>query len=167
MRPNKRRTYLTIISILLVAAASTGLISAAMSGGIVPGVPGVGEASTHSPTATYQGYLGATYHGLYQYVEATPLCRNAFPPCMAPDEAVFYLTSKNGTIRLVFYCGAFSLDYCDSPSQLPFSNGTCLQVKGTLLQPSKWPTNQFNPTMHFNGDLYVFENETLPGTSCS
>ena len=167
MKSNKKKPrLLTLGTVILVMGASFGIISAAIFGGIVPGFE-YGGVYTHSPTATYQGYLSINYLGVYHYVHAVPICRTAFPPCHAPDEALFYLNAKNGTIRLIFYCGNIVKYYCESPSQLPFSDGTCLHVKGTLLEPSKWPSDQFSPSMHFSGDLYVFQNQTLPETSCS
>jgi hypothetical protein len=157
---------LSIGTILLVLVASAGIVSAALLGGLVPGFRyGV---HTQSPTATYSGYFSINYVGIYHYVHATPVCRTAFPPCLTHDEALFFINSKNGTIRLVFYCGISAAPYyCESPSELSFSDGTCLHVRGTLIEPSKWPSDQFYPTMHFDGELYVFENETLPQSSCS
>jgi hypothetical protein len=161
-----KRSYLRWGAVLLVLGASLGLMSAAIIAGIVPGFEAGGVHSL-SPTATYQGYLGVDYQGVYRYVQAVPNCRTDFPPCLASDEALFYLNTKNGTIRLIFYCGGLVKDYCESPAQLTFNDGACLRVKGTLLEPSKWPSEQFSPLMHFKGDLYVFENQTLPQGSCS
>jgi hypothetical protein len=156
---------LTIGTILLVLAASAGIVSAAIFGGFVPGFRY--GARTQSPTMTYLGYLSVNYVGVYHYVQVTPVCRTAFLPCPANDEALFFLNAQNGTIRLIFYCGSGVPYYCESPSELSFSEGACLHVKGTLIQPSKWPTGQFSPSMRFDGDLYVFENQTLPELSCS
>jgi hypothetical protein len=157
---------LSIGTILLVLVASAGIVSAALLGGLVPGFRyGV---RTQSPTATYSGYFSINYVGVYHYVHAVPVCRTAFPPCLAHDEALFFLNAKNGTIRLVFYCGISVVPYyCESPSDLSFGDGACLHVRGTLIEPSKWPSDQFSPSIGFEGDLYVFENQTLPATSCS
>jgi hypothetical protein len=165
MKESNRPRTLRLITVFLVLGASLGLVSAAIFGGIVPGFE-PGGIHTHSPTVTYQGYFSVNYQGVYHFVQAVPVCRTGFPPCLASDESVFYLNSKNGTIRLIFYCGGIVKEYCNSPSQLPFIDGACLHVKGTLLEPSKWPSDQFSPSMHFNGDLYVFENQTLPAPSC-
>jgi len=86
-------------------------------------------------------------------VDAQPLCAQAFPPCFGASEGVFYLTTENATVQLVFYCGA---GYCSSAQQLPFHDGDRIDVKGTLLQPSDWPTKEYEPTLRFFGDLYVF-----------
>jgi hypothetical protein len=166
MKEHGKRRFHALATFLLVIAACFGVISAAFYGGLIPGFE-FGGVYTHSPTATYSGYFSINYVGAYHYVQAVPVCRYAFPPCLSSGEAVFYMNAKNGTVRLVFYCGGLVKYYCESPSQLPFGDGTCLHVKGTLLEPSKWPTDQFTPSMRFTGDLYVFENETLPETSCS
>jgi len=166
MKSNRKPNLLTLGTVLLVVVTLLAVISAAFFGGIIPGFE-YGGVYTHSPTATYSGYFSISYVGVYHYVQATPICRTAFPPCIASDEALFYMNAKNGTIRLVFYCGSVAKYFCDSPSQLQFSDGTCLRVKGTLLKPSKWPSQQFSPTINFEGDLFVFENETLPQSACS
>jgi hypothetical protein len=166
MKSGRKPRLLALGTILLVLAASLGVISIAFFGGFIPGVE-YGGMYTHSPTATYQGSFSVNYVGIYHYVQAVPVCRTVFPGCIASSEAVFYMNARNGTIRLIFYCGSMVKYYCDSPSQLPFSDGTCLHVKGTLLQPSKWPSDQFSPSIHFSGDLYVFQNQTLAETSCS
>jgi hypothetical protein len=165
MRKRKPRP-LTIGTVLLVLAASAGIVSAALLGGLVPGFRY--GMRTQSPTATYSGYFSINYVGIYHYVHAVPVCRRAFPPCLANGEVLFFMNAKNGTIRLVFYCGStLAPYYCESPSDLSFNDGTCLHVRGTLIEPSKWPSSQFSPSMSFDGDLYVFENQTLPETSCS
>lgn len=166
MKTNRKRKLLNLGTLLLVVAMSLALISAAFFEGIIPGFE-YGGVYTHSPTATYSGHFSINYVGVYHYVQAVPVCRTAFPPCLSSGQALFYMNAKNGTIRLVFYCGSPVKYYCESPSQLPFNDGACLHVKGTLLEPSKWPTDQFTLSLHFSGDLYVFENETLPETSCS
>jgi hypothetical protein len=161
-----KRPYLRLGAVLLVLGASLGLTSAAIIAGIVPGFE-AGGVHRLSPTATYRGYLGVDYQGVYGYVEAVPNCRTGFPPCFTSDEALFYLNTENETIRLIFYCGGLVKNYCESPSQLPFSGGACIHVKGTFLEPSQWPSEKFSPSMHFRGDLYVFENQTLPKGACS
>ena len=165
MKRNRKRHLLTLGTVLLIVVISLAVISAAFFGGIIPGFE-FGGVYTHSPTATYSGYFSISYVGVYHYVRATPVCRTEFPPCIASDEALFYMNAKNGTIRLIF-CGGVAKYFCESPSQLQFTDGTCLRVKGTLLKPSKWPGQLFSPTMNFEGDLYVFENETLPKIACS
>lgn len=159
-RRMKKQNILSLTTILLVLAGISGILAAATIGGVLPG----SQSSTHSPTETYQGYLAVSYQGTYHYVVAVPLCNVLICPA---SETVFYLNTSKGTIRLIFYCGRFSIDYCYSASQLPFGDGACLYVKGTLLEPSKWPSDRFSPSLHFQGDLYVFENATLPETSCS
>jgi hypothetical protein len=162
---SRKPRLLTLGTVLLVLAASIGIFSAALFGGIIPGFM-YGGVYTHSPTTTYSGYFSINYVGVYHSAQATPVCRTAFPPCLAPDEVVFFLNAKNGTIRLIFYCGVVKY-YCESPSQLSFSDGACLHVRGTLIEPSKWPGDQFYPQMHFDGDLYVFEDQTLHESLCS
>jgi hypothetical protein len=157
---------LTLGTVLLVLAASIGVVSAALFGGIIPGFK-YGGIYTHSPTASYSGYFSINYVGVYHNVQATPVCRTVFPPCLTRSEVVFLLNAKNGTIRLIFYCGGPVKYYCENPSQLSVSDGECLHVKGTLIEPSEWPGNEFSPRMQFDGDLYVFENQTLPETLCS
>ena len=166
MKDNKENRPLNLGTVLLVVAMSLVAISAAFFGGIIPGFE-YGGVYTHSPTATYSGQFSINYVGVYHYVQAVPVCRTASPLCLSSDATLFYMNAKNGTIQLVFYCGSIVKYFCESSSQLPFNDGACLHVKGTLLEPSKWPSDQFTPSMHFNGDLYVFENETLPETACS
>jgi hypothetical protein len=159
METSRRRKLLTLGTMLLVVGASFGFMSAAIIEAIVP----VFKVA-HTYFRSYQGYLSVNYEGIYRYVTAISTCNTGFTSCAESNQTVFYLTTKNATIQLIFYCGNY---YCDSPSQLPFSDGTCLHVKGTLIEPSMWPSDQFSPSMHFDGDLYVFENQTLPKTSCS
>ena len=166
MKKNRESKLRILGTVLLVVVMAIAVISAGIFGGIIPGFE-FGGLYTHSPTVTYSGYFSINYVGFYHYVQAEPVCRTAFPPCLASGEALFYMNAKNGTVQLVFYCGSIVKYYCESPTQLPFGDGACLHVKGTLIEPSKWPSNQFTPSMHFNGDLYVFENETLPETSCA
>ena len=136
----------SLVSLILAITAALGLVSAVLNG--TPTVP------FHTPTATHTGYFSVSYTGVYHYVTAQPLCSKNFPPCWIPSEVVWYLTTENATIRLVFYCG---LDYCTSPEQLPFRNGARIYVKGTLIEPSDWPTKNYQPTLQFGGDLYVFK----------
>jgi len=166
MKSGRKPRLLALGTILLVLGASLGIVSIAFFGGFIPGFE-YGDVYTHSPTATYQGYFSVDYVGIYHSAQEIPVCHTVFPGCPVSSEVVFYLNAKNGTIQLIFYCGSKVKYYCDSPSQLPFGDGTCLHVKGTLLQPSKWPSDQFSPRIHFSGDLYVFQNQTLAKTSCS
>jgi hypothetical protein len=169
MEPKKRRPWLSIISILLVVAASTGLVSAAMSTGQFPGFERFfGGVYWSTPTKTYEGYMNTSYSGTYHYVDAQPTCRNSSPPCLLEaDEVVFYITTNNGNVRLIFYCGTRVTYYCSGPNDLPFREGDCIFVKGTLLVPSDWPTERFNPTLQFVGDLYVFKYSNLLTSACS
>lgn len=159
METNRKLKLLTLGAILLVVGASFGFMSAAIIQVIVPVFKG-----GHTNSRSYQGYVGVNYQGIYHYVTTIPICTTGFAHCTESNETVFYLTTKNARIQLIFYCGK---NYCDSPSQLPFSDGTCLHARGTLLEPSSWPSDQFSPSMRFDGDLYVFGNRSLPGTSCS
>jgi hypothetical protein len=137
-----------IVSGVLVISAILGLVSGVIIGTSVPTVP------FHSPTATHTGYFSISYTGVYHYVVARPLCDYNTPPCGLPGEVVWFLTTVNATIRLIFYCGN---DFCSGPEQLPFREGEIVYVKGTLLTPSEWPTNQYRPALEFLGDLYVFK----------
>lgn len=143
-----------LVSLILVITAALGLVSAVLNPANPPTV------SFHSPTATHTGYLSVSYTGVYHYVDAHPLCAISFPPCWTPDEIVFYLVTANETVRLIFYC-EFGLEYCTHADQLPFHDGARIYVKGTLLVPSDWPTNQFEPSLQFNGDFYVFQYKAL------
>ena len=156
---SKRNSRLSIVSILLVVAASMGLVSAAIT------TFNVGQHSI-SPTITYSGYLNTSYYGIYHYVLAEPLCSKAFPPCFQQGEVVFYLDTSHESIRLIFYCGVVYY-YCSSAADVPLQEGSCINVKGTLLIPSKWPTNQFDPPLQFSGDLYVFHYSTVSESACS
>jgi hypothetical protein len=118
--------------------------------------------SFQSPTATHTGYVGMSYTGVYHYVNAQPLCAQSFPPCLVGGEAVFYLSTPNATIRLVFYCGA---GYCWNAQQLPFKDGDEIHVEGTLLRPSDWPTSKYQPTLQFFGDMYVFNYTSAQSNS--
>ena len=100
--------------------------------------------------------MGGSFQGRYHYLTAVPKCRHNLFGCAAPDEVVFYLETDTTVIRLIFYCGIV-IDFCVRADQLPFRDGATIYVKGTLITPSKWPTDQYEPTMHFSGDLYVFE----------
>ena len=143
-RPSARN----IVFLVLAITTALGLVSAVLNESTIP---------SQSPTATHTGYVGVSYTGVYHYVTAQPLCSHNFFPCWTPSETVFYLTTENETVRLIFYCG---LDYCYSAQQLPFHDGDRIYVKGTLLQPSDWPTNKYQPPLQFIGDLYVFNNAT-------
>jgi len=144
---NRKVSVRTLVSLILAITASIGLGSVVLTAN----TPTV---SFQSPTATHTGYFSVSYTGAYHYVAAQALCSNNFPPCWTPSEVVFYLTTQNATLRLVFYCG---LDYCYNPQQLPFHDGDRIYVKGTLIQPSDWPTSKYQPTLQFIGDLYVFK----------
>lgn len=147
------------ISILIVLAGTIGLLSATtIYGGIF--------YHTTSPTMTYSGYLGAAYYGIYHHVWSVPLCHKGSPPCNREEELVFYLDTGSERIRLIFYCGVVAY-YCDNPDDVPLPEGSCILAKGTLLTPSKWPTNQFEPSLQFSGDLYVFQYSAASETSCS
>ena len=158
-RSKKRKSWLGIYSILLVLTASMGMTSAFMA------YSGRGKDFT-SPTITYSGYLGISYNGTYHYVSAEPLCNKAFPPCFQKGEVVFYLDTDHETIRLVLYCGKVA-DFCRRAEEVPLRDESCIFVKGTLLIPSKWPTSQFEPSLQFDGDLYVFQYSTISESSCS
>jgi hypothetical protein len=141
----------SLVSLILMITAILGVVSVGLNTG------NTSTISFHSPTATHTGYFSASYTGVYHYVEAQPLCSKNFPPCWVPSEVVFYLTTENETVRLIFYCSA---GFCYSAQQLPFHEGDRIYVKGTLLQPSDWPTNKYQPTLEFVGDLYVFKYAT-------
>ena len=163
----QKNSSIGICSILLVLAASTGLVSAAMINGQLPGFErfraGTYRQNMLSPTITYQGYFSVSYNGTYHSVIAKPLCRNALPPCLDSDELVFYLdTDSRLVVRLIFYCGA---GYCSRADELPFRDGARIYVKGTLIEPSQWPTSRFEPTLQFKSELYVFQYTTLPESS--
>jgi len=134
-----------LVSLILVITAASGLVSAVLNA--------TSTVPFQSPTATHTGYFSVSYTGVFHYVIAKPLCSMNFPPCWTPSEVVFYLTTENETVRLVFYCGP---DYCYNPQQLPFNDGDRIYVKGTLIQPSDWPTSKYKPILQFIGDLYVF-----------
>lgn len=144
----RKSSVRSLVSLILVMTAALGLVS------VVLNAENTSTVSFHSPTATHTGYFSVSYTGVYHYVTAEPLCSMSFPPCWVPSEVVFYLTTENETVRLVFYCG---LDYCYSAQQLPFHDGDRIYVKGTLIQPSDWPTNKYQPTLQFIADLYVFK----------
>jgi hypothetical protein len=59
--------------------------------------------------------LSVGYTDFYHYVDAQPLCAQPFPACFVGSEDVFYITSQNATIQLVFYYGG---GYCYSAQQL-------------------------------------------------
>ena len=165
---------LSPVTVLLVLAAAAGLMASAIIGGIVPGF--VDGIYSHSPTITYQESLAVNYVGVYHVIQAQPVCDSAFPPCFESNETLFFLSTGMGTVRLVFYCGTTReglttitgwVDLCNNSSQLQLNEGTCLHVKGTLLQPSSWPSKQYLPLMQFDGDLFVFSYNQLPQASCS
>ena len=130
------------ISIMIVTVVSLLSVS-------IPNTP----VPFQSPTATHTGYVGVGYTGVYHYVTAQPVCAQTFPPCLVGNEVVWYLSTPNATIRLIFYC---AVGYCWNAQQLPFKDGDEIHVRGTLLCPSDWPTDKYQPTLRFFGDLYVF-----------
>ena len=140
-----------VTSAILVLMASLGLASAVL----YSYAPGLISQTPISPTATYTGQMGVSFQGRYHYLTAVPKCRHNLIPCSTPDEVVFYLETNTTVVRLVFYCGV-APDFCTRADQLPFSNGATIYVKGTLIEPSKWPTDLFDPQLHFTKDLYVF-----------
>jgi len=153
---NRKASPLSFASITITLVAILSLFS------VITNIPNSSAVSFRSPTLTQTGYLSVGYTGIYHYVDAQPLCAQSFSPCLVPSsEVVFYLTTENATIQLIFYCAA---GYCYSAQQIPFKDGDRIYVKGTLLQPSDWPTNRYQPTLRFFGDLYVFNglNYTTP-----
>jgi hypothetical protein len=118
-------------TIILLAGGFLGLLSTLASDGFAPSFD---AASSVSPTITYFESFPANYMGVYHYVRAVPVCRTGVPPCLASDQFVFYLSAKNGTVQLVFFCGVAG-NHCDNPSQVPFADGACLRVRGTLEKP--------------------------------
>ena len=138
-----------LVSLILLTTTALGLVSAALYAGSI-----FTTVSFHSPTATYTGSLSIGYTGVYPYLTAEPLCSHSLPPCGTPSELVWYLTTGNDTIRLIFFCGP---DTCSRAQQLPFHDGDRIYVKGTLLQPSNGPTIEYQPTLQFTADLYVFK----------
>jgi hypothetical protein len=143
-----------------MTAATTGFVSAATYDGNLPGFEHFhGGAYWHSPIKTYQGYFSVAYRGIYRHVTETPLCRQAFPPCLYDDQSVFYLeTDARFLVRLIFYCG---LDYCTQTKQVPLSEGVRAYVNGTLIEPSQWQSSLYQPNLYFIGDLYVFQSSNL------
>lgn len=174
VKKESKSRILSPVAVLLVLAAAAGLMASAIIGGIVPGF--VGGIYSHSPTITYQEFLAVDYIGVYHVIQAQPVCNSAFPPCFEANETLFLLTTENGSVRLMFYCGTTRegvttitgwLDLCSNSSQLELNEGICLHVKGTLLQPSSWPSRQYHPLIRFEGDLVVFSYNQLAQASCS
>jgi len=147
-----------IISAALIAVAVLASASVLLYN-VLPELGYTIVPTSISPTATYTGQMGVSLHGTYRYVTAVPRCRQNPIPCSNPDETVFYLETNTTVVRLIFYCGVVP-NYCTSPDQLPFSEGAVIFVKGTLIEPSKWPTTQFEPSKAFAADLYVFDYKT-------
>jgi hypothetical protein len=149
-----------LCSLLLLVVSTTGLVSAAMSSGNLPGFERF-QAGIYwqSPTKTYQGYFSMAYRGIYRHVTETPLCRQAFPQCLYEDQSIFYLETDSGyLVRLIFYCG---LDYCTQTGQISLNEGGRVYVKGTLIEPSQWQGSLSKPNLYFIGDLYVFQSSNL------
>ena len=174
MKSGKRSKVLSPVTVFLVLAAATGLMASAIMEGMVPGSV-IGGIYSHSPTITYQGSVAASYTGSYHVIQAQPICDSAFPPCFEANETVFTLGTRNGTIRLIFYCGTTLkglttltgwIDLCSNASQLQLSDGVCVYAKGTLLQPSSWPSKQYLPLVRFDADLFVFSYNQVPEASC-
>ena len=170
----KKTRRLGPVTVLLVLAASAGLMGTAIMEGMVPGFV-IGGVYSHSPTITYQESLAVSYIGGYHVIQAEPICNFAFLPCLATNETVFLLSTKNATIRLIFYCGYTMkgvttetgwVDVCSYASQLQFSDGVCLHVKGTFLEPSSWPSKQYIPSLRFGGDLFVFSYDQVNQAAC-
>ena len=148
-----------IPSAILVLMASLALASAVLYN-YAPGLGYLIGPTSISPTATYTGQMGVSFQGVYHYLTAVPKCRHNWFPCVTPDEVVFYLETDTTIIRLILYCGVVS-DFCTRADQLPFSEGAVIYVKGTLIEPSKWPANEFEPYISFNADLYVFQHNEI------
>jgi hypothetical protein len=174
MKSGKKSKILSPVTLFLVLAAAAGLMTTAIMEGIVPGFV-IGGIYSRSPTITYQGSLAVNYVGVYHVIQAQPICNSAFPPCFAANETVFFLSTRNGTIRLVFYCGKTMqglttitgwVDFCSNASQLQPNDGVCLHVEGTLLQPSSWPNKQYLPSLRFDADLFVFSYTQVPQATC-
>ena len=151
--PIKKSRWIT--SAILVLMASLALASAVLYN-YAPGLGYLIGPTSISPTATYTGQMGVSFQGVYHYLTAVPKCRHNLFGCVTSDEFVFYLETNITIIRLIFYCGVVP-NFCTSADQLPFSDGDLILVKGTLIEPSKWPTNLFNIELRFTADLYVFE----------
>jgi hypothetical protein len=170
----KKSRILSPSTVFIVLASAAGLMGAAITAGIVPGFV-IGGVHSQSPTVTYQGSVAVNFVGVYHAIQAQPICNSAFPPCFAANETVFFLSTRNSTIRLVFYCGKTMeglttltgwVDLCSDTSQLQFGDGACLHVKGTLLEPSSWPNKQYLPSMRFDGDLFVFSYNQVLQANC-
>ena len=175
MKNGNKSKILSPVTVVLVLAAATGLMASAIISGVMPGFV-IGGIHSHSPTITYEGSVAVSYVGYYQVIQAQPLCDSAFPPCFEANETIFMLSTRNETIRLVFYCGTTMkslttltgwVDMCSNVSQLQITAGICMQVKGTLLQPSSWPSRQYLPLLRFDGDLFVFSYNEVPAATCS
>jgi hypothetical protein len=83
------------------------------------------------------------------------------------NETVFYLQTDNSLIQLIFTCqvlapnGVYYPEYCTSTSQLNFTEGERIQVRGTLIEPSMWRPGLSTPKLVFEADLYVFQSKIL------
>ena len=126
---------------------------------------------TVTPRFQQLGYVGVHLSGTLREFSVTPVGQPW------NRVTVLGLELANGTLlQISFYCMRLNgtlvsttepmtaasgepLAYCGA-SQLPYHDGSKLNVMGTLLTPSQWQPNLSTPTIVFSGDFYVMEIES-------
>ena len=119
-------------------------------------LPARPQAAT--PTMTYSGVLNVRVHGELHIVQVREVCTT--PVCLDQESTVYYLTSENGPIQLMFGCAyppCTLFGYVRIAQGVQLANGAEITAGGTLLVPSQWNSSNYLPKLQFIGDLYVLE----------
>jgi hypothetical protein len=109
-------------------------------------------------TATIEGFPNFQAHGTLHIVQVRELCNMQF--CSENPVTVCHLESEQKSLQLVFGCAyppCTLNNYVQIASGLQLDNGTEIRVTGTLLIPSQWDSSKSAPSLHFDGDLFVFK----------
>jgi hypothetical protein len=112
-----------------------------------------------APTATFTGFLHFKAHGQLYIVQMREICGQVH--CSVEVVTVYYVAAQQGLIQLVFGCAyppcTSVSGYVSIAPGLQLMNSTEITAIGTLLVPSQWNSSNYEPALHFNGDLYVSE----------
>jgi hypothetical protein len=90
----------------------------------------------------------AEFEGTYIEADGTLRCPIEDPSCMRGGVILFYLISNTGAKYRLLFMQVIPAD---------IANGTRVHIKGAFVQPSRWPSECYDPTYVFDGDICVQE----------